>query len=369
MAGSEIASRADFSRVRYAQCWEDADILLEGLDIRPGDNCIAVASAGDNAFAMLTRDPAMVVALDLNPAQLYCLELRAAAYNTLTHAELLMLMGSRPCADRPALYRRCRPLLAGPAASFWDGQLPLLERFGLGGAGKFERYFRLFKDLVLPLCHGQSRIESLFTPKSAEERARFFEREWCNLRWKALAGLFFSRPVLGRLGRDPAFFAYATDSFGAHLKRRIRHALCDLPPEENPYLHWVLTGTHGEALPLALRPESFEIIRRNLPRLQWRLAPIEEYMGEAAERGLRFQRFNLSNIFEYMSEKNYHAALTLLADGASPGARLFYWNMLVPRFSPESLRSRLLPLADQAAALHGKDKAFFYSRVVLEEVR
>ena len=369
MPGSEIEARADFSYVRYAQCWEDADILLEGLDILPGDHCIAVASAGDNAFAMLTRDPALVVALDLNPVQLYCLELRAAAYACLTHAELLMLMGSRPCTHRRDLYQRCRSLLTGSTASFWDAKLSLLERFGLGGVGKFERYFRLFKDFVLPLCHGASRIDSLFTPKSADERREFFERKWCNRRWNALAGVFFSRLVLGRLGRDPAFFDYAEGNFGAHLKGRIRHALCELPPEENPYLHWILTGTHGEALPLALRPESFEIIRRNLPRLRWQLAPIEKYMDEAAKQGLRFQRFNLSNIFEYMSEQNFHAALSLLADNASRGARLFYWNMLVPRFSPESLRARLLPLADQAAALHARDKAFFYSRVVLEEVQ
>ena len=29
--GSEVSTRADFSRVRYAQCWEDADILCEAL--------------------------------------------------------------------------------------------------------------------------------------------------------------------------------------------------------------------------------------------------------------------------------------------------------------------------------------------------
>ena len=51
------------------------------------------------------------------------------------------------------------------------------------------------------------------------------------------------------------------------------------------------------------------------------------------------------------------------------GARLHYWNMLVPRSSPDSLRHRLLPLTEQAAVLHAKDKAFFYSRVVLEEVK
>ena len=103
---SEVAARADFSRIRYAQCWEDADVLLEALDIEPGDVCVAIASAGDNAIAMLVRDPGRVVALDLSPAQIACLEIRVAAYRVLEHGELLELIGSRPSARRAVLYRR-----------------------------------------------------------------------------------------------------------------------------------------------------------------------------------------------------------------------------------------------------------------------
>ena len=52
---SEVEDRADFSHIRYAQVWEDADILLEGLNIQPGDVCLSIASAGDNALAMLAH--------------------------------------------------------------------------------------------------------------------------------------------------------------------------------------------------------------------------------------------------------------------------------------------------------------------------
>ena len=86
---SEVATRAEFSQIRYAQVWEDADVLLEGLDIQPGHVCVSIASAGDNALAMLTRDPGRVIALDLSPAQLACLELRVAAFRELAHPELL----------------------------------------------------------------------------------------------------------------------------------------------------------------------------------------------------------------------------------------------------------------------------------------
>ena len=60
---SEAARHAEFTTIRYAQVWEDADVLLEALDIQPDDECASIASAGDNAFAMLSRGPRRVVAL------------------------------------------------------------------------------------------------------------------------------------------------------------------------------------------------------------------------------------------------------------------------------------------------------------------
>src|SRR5437763_16682991 len=54
---SEAAERADFSGIRYAQCWEDADILLAALEPGPGKRCLSIASAGDNTLALLSRNP------------------------------------------------------------------------------------------------------------------------------------------------------------------------------------------------------------------------------------------------------------------------------------------------------------------------
>ena len=107
-ADSRLASEADFSVIRYAQCWEDADVLLDSLDIQPGDVCLSIASAGDNTLSLLARDPSRVVAVDLSAAQLACLEIRVAAYRTLTHADLLELIGTRPSTQRSELYRRLR---------------------------------------------------------------------------------------------------------------------------------------------------------------------------------------------------------------------------------------------------------------------
>lgn len=363
--GTEAAHHADFTRVRYAQCWEDADVLLTALDVRPGDVCLSIASAGDNSFSLLSRGPAKVVAVDLNPAQLACVELRRAAYATLEHHELLELIGSRPSAGRAALYARCRDLLPDAARQFWDARPASIER-GIGTAGKFEDYFALFRRRVLPWVHNRRRVHALLAPATPAERRRFYDAEWDTWRWRLLFKLFFSRRVMGRLGRDPAFFRYVDGSVADRILLRSRHALRELSPADNPYLQWILTGRHTTALPHALRPENFDAIRQSADRLHTHLGSIEDYL--AAHPAERIDRCNLSDIFEYMSEPNYHALLDLLATRAAPKARLAYWNMLVPRSRPPSMAGRLAPLADLAAQLHLKDKAFFYSRFVVEEV-
>lgn len=362
---TEAAGRADFSRVRYAQCWEDADILLEALDVQPGDVCLSIASAGDNSFSLLTRDPAKVVAVDLNPAQLACVEVRRAAYLTLEHHELLELIGSRPSSVRPALYARCRREMPEAARAFWDARPASISR-GIGCVGKFEDYFALFRRRVLPWVHSRRKVDALLAPRTPDERARFYDSTWENWRWRLLFKLFFSRQVMGRLGRDPAFFRYVEGSVSERILLRSRHALRELSPAENPYLQWILTGRHTSALPHALRPEHFDTIRRNIGRLEIRLCSVEDYLS--SHSGETINRYNLSDIFEYMSQDNYHALLEVLLRHAAPKARLAYWNMLVPRSRPDSMKDRLAPLADLSQRLYSQDKAFFYSRFVIEEV-
>ena len=204
---TEAAARADFSFIRYAQCWEDADILLEALDVGKGDVCLSIASAGDNSLSLLSRGPARVIAVDMNPAQLACLAMRVAAYRVLEHDELLQLVGSRECADREVLYKRCRGALDIEARDFWDAH-PQLIRAGIGGGGKFERYFAAFRNRVLPWIHPRSRVDRLLAGGNLEMCRRFYARSWNNLRWRLLFRLFFSRFVMGRMGRDPAFFRY-----------------------------------------------------------------------------------------------------------------------------------------------------------------
>ncbi|OYV05355.1 MAG: hypothetical protein CFE26_12005, partial [Verrucomicrobiales bacterium VVV1] len=59
--------------------------------------------------------------------------------------------------------------------------------------------------------------------------------------------------------------------------------------------------------------------------------------------------------------------LSSLVAASNPGARLAYWNMLAPRSRPESMADVLQPLDEVSRSLLERDRAFFYSRFVVEE--
>ncbi len=369
MTGAEVARKAAFTGIRYAQVWEDADVLLEGLDVQPGDVCVSIASAGDNALALLTKDPARVVAVDLSAAQLVCLDLRTAAYRTLDHGSFLELYGAKVSTRRAELYAACRPAFREERSrAFWDARKDEVNERGFAALGKFERYFRLFKTWILPLVHSRARVKELLRPKSKADREAFFDREWDSPRWRLLFGVFFSRTVMGLLGRDRAFFDYVEGDLKTHLMGRVRHAAVELDPAANSYMQWILNDRFDGALPAALRPENYATIRDRLDRLEWREGALEDAIGDLARAGLRPARYNLSDIFEYMSAENTEALLRNLAAAGAKGGRLAYWNMMVPRSRPESLKHMLKPLDALSSALHEKDRAFFYRAFIVEEI-
>jgi S-adenosylmethionine-diacylglycerol 3-amino-3-carboxypropyl transferase len=126
-----------------------------------------------------------------------------------------------------------------------------------------------------------------------------------------------------------------------------------------------MLGAHGDALPFALREENFEPIRRSLDALEWRCCALEQ----ALDGSEKFDCFNLSDIFEYMSPRASEQLLRLIVAASRPAARLAYWNMLTPRGRPQSMVALLDPLPELSASLFRQDKAFFYSAFVVEQVR
>lgn len=364
MAESQIAGKARFDDIRYAQLWEDADVLVAGLDTRPGATLVSICSAGDNALAMLTLDPAKVVVVDLSTAQIACLTLRMAAFRSLDHAAFLELMGAVSSTRRGELLDSAVRRLPPEQQAFWSARKPAVVAHGLGGIGKFERYFRILRHWLLPLVHSPATIDEVFASRPHAERARFVAERWNNRRWRFVLKLFFSNITMGWLGRDPAFFDHVEGRLSDHVQRRIEHAAIDLDPSLNPYLHWILKGRHGTALPMTWREEHFDTIRDRLDRIEIRPGALERFVST----GEKADGYNLSDIFEYMDPATFEIVYGSILGAAQPGCRLVYWNMMVPRRVPDIYRGRVRRLREVEDRGKAEDKAFFYADFVVEEV-
>ena len=362
---SEAAQHADFSGIRYAQCWEDADILVEALNVAPGKSVVSIGSAGDNTFSLVSRAPKKVYVLDLSPAQLACVDFRKGAYEVLDYEQFLELLGIKANAHRLDLYQKIRASLAPETIVFWDERKQWIER-GIVHEGKFERYFEMFRTRVLPIVHRQKTIDALLLERDRAAREQFYERKWNTLRWRLMFQIFFSRFVMGRFGRDPSFFRYVEGSVASEISKRVRRALTDGEPSRNPYLHWILKGEFGAVLPHALREQQFAAIKQNVHAVELRLQSLEDFLEQSESKSL--DAFNLSDIFEYMSEQETHRLFHLLLASSRQGARIAYWNMMAPRSAPNQLAPQVKHLETLSQALFTQDKAFFYRDFRVEEV-
>jgi S-adenosylmethionine-diacylglycerol 3-amino-3-carboxypropyl transferase len=356
--------KVDFSFVRYANCWEDADILLKALSCEEDGNFLSIASAGDNSLSLLTLHPNLVLAFDINSTQLACTELKKAAFQHFSYSQVLQFLGVRKCAERHKLYDSLRGGLPKKAAEYWDAHPALIER-GIIHIGKFENYFRLFRTYCLPWIHSKKTTSLLLERKPKEERHLFYSKKWNSLRWKLLFRIFFGKMMMGKLGRDPEFFKYVDKDVGKNILARVEHGLTAIATDQNPYLEYILKGNFQNSLPHYLREENFQTIKKNIDRLRVFQGDLSQTLQ--AHSQVRFCGFNLSDIFEYMSQSEYEKQLEHIALASTKKGRIAFWNMLCNRGKIPT--SKIQFLDEKSRALLEEDKAFFYQSFVLGEVQ
>jgi S-adenosylmethionine-diacylglycerol 3-amino-3-carboxypropyl transferase len=119
-----------------------------------------------------------------------------------------------------------------------------------------------------------------------------------------------------------------------------------LPARDNFYLSSFFTGAYR-----SLDRAPPYLLAKNFDRLRALVDRVTIFRGDLASalasrpRG-SFTKANVSDVFEYMSDDAATALFRAFAEHMRSGGRLCYWNLLVPRESPESLRDRLAPLRE-----------------------
>lgn len=171
---NDLAQKVDFTIIRYANCWEDAEVLLEGLSPVENSKILSIGSAGDNSFSLLTTNPELIVAVDINKTQLHLIELKKACIKKLAREEALMFLGFMPSLKRIDVFNQLKTELTNDARKYWEASLNVIDR-GVIYAGKFEKYFLFFSKNILPLIHSKKLLQN-YTWQNPKRSKRFFMR-------------------------------------------------------------------------------------------------------------------------------------------------------------------------------------------------
>lgn len=358
----DLTNRVKFNFLRYANCWEDVDILLQGLAPAQGSKILSIGSAGDNSFSLLTTHPELVVAVDVNKVQLHLIELKKMCIKHLSRQEVLCFLGFHESATREASFEQIRKHLSPECQQYWKANLHLIKN-GVIHEGKFEKYFQIFSKKVLPWIHTQSDVEALLSKKTENEQRDFHDNQWNTWRWKLLFRIFFSRYLMGKLGRDPAFLNEVQGSVSEFIYRQAQLQLKSVAAQENHILRYNLSGSFGNLLPHYLQESNYDIIKSNIDKLQMH----EGFAQHAVVKFGKFDFMNLSDIFEYLDSAQFKSSAEALLNGMNKRGKIAYWNLMVPRKISDILPKRLQYLAI-SKALTAQDKGFFYKEFIVEQV-
>ncbi len=324
-----MKNKDKFSIIRYANCWEDSKILRQGLQIKAGQIGLSIASGGDNTFALLLDNPQQIYAFDRSKPQLYLMELKMRAIENLEYQQLLEFLGIENSPSRLKLFASLKTKLSKEAVGYFENNIIIIEQ-GIIHAGKFEAYFQLFRKYICPLYCSRKKLETFTELNSLSEQKSFYAREIDNWRFKAIFKLYFGMSVMGKLGRDKSFYRYLDDkeNIAEDIKRRFEYGISHSINQNNPYLSYILRGNYrSEALPEYLQPANYPTIKNNLHKIKL----INRSLMEV-ESDIKFDFFNLSDIFEYLSEEDFVQNLAKLSALSQTGARFAYWNMQHKRY-------------------------------------
>ena len=112
-------------------------------------------------------------------------------------------------------------------------------------------------------------------------------------------------------------------------------------------------------VPAYLLPKNFQTLKSSISKLNIVCTDFESFLTKSP---MKYSKFNLSDIFEYMSEDHADQLFDLIFDHSPTGSRIAYWTLLIDR-KPAALRTADLqshPWTPLQPGLAEQDRLWFY---------
>jgi S-adenosylmethionine-diacylglycerol 3-amino-3-carboxypropyl transferase len=365
-----------FHGLVYTQIWEDPEVDLEALQLRPDNHIVAIASGGCNVLSYLVDDPARITAVDLSSAHVALNRLKLMALSRLPNWETYYrFFGAADDEANVAAYQRLiAPHLDAQSRAYWEGRS--LQQLGRRRISIFARnayrhgVLGRFIGVTHALCRAYGvDLNELLSARSLEEQRAFFE--------STLAPLFDKRAVrwatnnrlsLYGLGIPPAQYeALAGGSDMRHvLRQRLERLACGFSLDDN-YFAWQAFGrSYAEnasgPLPPYLRREHFDTLRARADRVEVLNRSVTEYLAGCADASR--DRYVLLDAQDWMTDAQLNALWAEITRTARPGARVIFRTAAEPSLLPGRVAPALLDRwryeAAQSLELSARDRSAIY---------
>lgn len=349
-----------FKGLVYPQIWEDPQVDMQALALKPGDRIMAIASGGCNVMSYLTADPGHITAVDLNRAHVALTRLKLTAARHLPdYDSFYRFVGEASGKGNLALYNTyLKDRLDAESRTYWQGR----DMLGRQRIGLFARnlYRRGLLGNFIGFSHRIAKLygidpNHLTQAKSMDEQRAFFDTALLPLFDKRLVRWATSKKVsLYGLGIPPAQYEALASAGGGDmalvLKQRLEKLACAFSLEDN-YFAWQAFG-RGYAdggsgpLPPYLERRHFEIIRERAERITVLNQSFTDHL--AGEPEATFDAYLLLDAQDWMSDAQLNALWSQITRTAAPGARVLFRTAAVPTLLPGRVADQILDRWDYA---------------------
>jgi len=361
----------------YNQIWEDPDVDLQALDLKPHHRLITIASGGCNVLNYLAADPARIIAVDLNQNHIALTRLKLAALTNLpSYEEFFRFFGqANDKANRAAYDHFLAERLDHVTRRYWEKHIPLHGRrinmfarnlYHYGLLGRFIGILHAVAKL-----HGK-KLENILLARTLAEQRAAFERLIAPLFDHKSIRLLSKSPVsLYALGIPPAQYDELVAGSGGNaiavLRERVERLACDFPIHDN-YFAWQAFGrgydlANRDAVPAYLRPEVYEVIRTRTDRVETHHASLTDFLKRQSAHSLH--RYVLLDAQDWMNPAqlaSLWAEIDRTADALD--ARVIFRtagpDSPLPRKLPEELLAPWHYLEEESRAFHAQDRSSIY---------
>jgi len=350
----------------YSNVWEDPELNRVSLQVQPGESVLSITSGGCNSLCLLLENPGRVVSIDFNPAQCYLLEFKKAAVTELEYDDFIEVLGvpffrkpsPKPPEERLRLYERLKKHLSPAARDWWDANQAIITS-GIFMCGKVEAFFALYRKL-LGWLYDFREMEKLFEYPTLEEQRQAY-KALKKRRWRFLNRILLNKTVLSLVKGAHSFAQVEDPNLSENLNKKIDRAMGAFYNPENYFMALMLLGGHHS--PEFMSPY---LLKRNWPTLKANIGKIEVFRGILTDvlktyGPGSFDKLNLSNIFEWMTNDIFNGVIREAIALARPKARMAWrYTLARPRELDAENSRRLIREPELSEKLFRQDRAFIY---------